>query len=35
MSRIAFDRLDEIRDEVGALLELHVDLRPAVLHAVA
>ena len=34
MGGIAFDGVHQIRDQVGALLELHVDLRPAVLYAV-
>ena len=32
---IAFDGLDEVRDEVETALQLHVDLRPGVIHHVA
>ena len=32
---IALDRLDEVRDEVETALQLHVDLRPGVIHHVA
>ena len=35
MGSVPLDGLHEIRDEVGALLELHVDLRPAVFDAIA
>ena len=33
--RVALDRLDEVRDQVAAPLELHLDLRPGVVDAVA
>ena len=29
MGRVALDRLDQVGDQVGAALELHVDVRPA------
>ena len=35
MGCVPLDGIHQVRDEVGALLELHVDLRPAVFDAVA
>ena len=35
MRCIALDRLDEVRDQVTAAFQLHLDLRPRVLGAVA
>ena len=35
MPGVPLDRFDQVRYQVGALLELHVDLCPAVLHAIA
>ena len=32
---IAFNRLDKIRNEIGATLDLHIDLRPAVIDLVS
>jgi hypothetical protein len=34
VGRVALDRLDQVGDQVGAALELHVDLAPGVLVAV-
>lgn len=35
MPGVPLDRFDQVRYQVGALLELHVDLCPAILHAIA
>ena len=35
VSRVALDRLDQVRDQILAALELHLDLRPGVVDAVA
>ena len=35
MRGVALDRLHEVRDEIQAALQLHVDLRPGVVHHVA
>lgn len=32
---VALDRLDQVGDEVGPTLELHVDAAPALLHQIA
>ena len=34
VGRITFDRFHQVRNKIGTLLELHVDLRPTVLHTI-
>ena len=35
MAHVSFNRFDEVGNEVVATLELHIDLRPRVVHIVA
>jgi hypothetical protein len=34
MCHVTLDRLDEVRHEIGTLLELDIDLRPSIVDAV-